>query len=95
MMKTLSAGPPVDAKFASITLHKSNFIRRLQFSPDVITALHNVIEPTWPMGIRRERTLDSCYEFDLRGNLWFGKGKDAIPARILIREILATLVRFL
>jgi hypothetical protein len=77
--------------FASISLHKSDRIRLLQFPPEDITAIRDVIKQNWPSGIQEERTYANSHEFKCLGNPWSGQGADAIPARILMRGILAYL----
>jgi hypothetical protein len=75
--------------FASISLHKTDRIRLLHFPPEDITAIRNVIKQNWPSGIQDERPYANSHEFKCRGNPWSGQGADAIPARVLMREILA------
>jgi hypothetical protein len=77
--------------FASISLHRTDRIRLLQFPPEDITAIRNVIKENWIDGIQDERTYAKSHEFKCLGNPWSGQGSDAIPARILMRGILAYL----
>jgi len=77
--------------FASISLHKTDRIRLLQFPPEDIAAIRDVIKNNWRSGIQEERTYAHSYEFKCLGNPWSGKGSDAIPARLLMRSILAYL----
>lgn len=79
--------------FASVSLHSTDRIRLLQFPPSEFPAFRDVINRSWPFGIQNERQYAGSFEFKLRGNPWRGQGSDAIPARILMREILAHLFR--
>jgi hypothetical protein len=80
--------------FASISLHKTDRIRLLQFPPENIAAIRDVIKKNWGSGIQEERTYANSHEFKCLGNPWSGQGADAIPARILMRGILAYLYSF-
>jgi hypothetical protein len=91
-----SAPPPYvessfKTSFASISLHKTDRIRLLQFPPDDTAAIRDIIKQNWPSGIQEERTYANSHEFKCLGNPWSGQGADAIPARVLMRSILAHL----
>ncbi len=77
--------------FASISLHKTDRIRLLQFPPGDIAAIRDVIKQNWGFGIQEERPYAHSHEFKCLGNPWSGQGADAIAARILLRGILAYL----
>ncbi|RDL29961.1 Uncharacterized protein BP5553_10588 [Venustampulla echinocandica] len=79
--------------FASVSLHRSDRIRLLQFPSSEIPAIRDIIKYSWPFGIQSERPYAASFEFKLRGNPWRGQGSEAIPARILMREIFAHLFR--
>jgi hypothetical protein len=81
----------IRTSFASVSLHKSDRIRLLQFPPEDIAAIRSIIKQNWPSGIQEERTFASSHEFKCFGNPWSGQGMDALPARILVRGILAYL----
>ncbi|KAH8676481.1 hypothetical protein BGZ60DRAFT_258793 [Tricladium varicosporioides] len=77
--------------FASLSLHQSDRIRLLQFPQSDIAAIKSIIQRSWPKGLQDERPYSVSYEFKLYGNPWRGQGSDAIPARIIMREIFAFL----
>jgi hypothetical protein len=77
--------------FASISLHKTDRIRLLQFPPEDIAAIRAIIKQNWGSGIQDERTYANSHEFKCIGNPWSGQGADSIPARILMCGILAYL----
>lgn len=77
--------------FASISLHRTDRIRLLQFSPGDIAGIRDVIKQNWISGIQEERTYARSHEFKCLGNPWSGQGDEAIAARILMRSILAYL----
>jgi len=79
-----------ETAFASLSLHQTDRIRLLQFSATE-NGIREVIRRNWHRGIQSERPYSSSHEFKLSGNPWDGQGSDAIPARIVIREILAYL----
>lgn len=82
---------PSRSSFASISLHRSDRIRLLQFPQGDITGLRNVIRNNWHRGIQAEQKYAMSHEFKLLGNPWYGQGADAIPARILMRSVFAYL----
>jgi hypothetical protein len=82
---------PFETAFASISLHKSNKIRFLQFENDDIVGVREVINHFWPQKLHSEREYAASYEFKLHGNPWGGQGNEAVPARIVMREIFAYL----
>src|SRR6516164_6466171 len=60
--------------FASISLHRTDRIRLLQFPPEDITAIRNVMKENWIDGIQDERTYAKSHEFKCLGNPWSGQG---------------------
>jgi hypothetical protein len=82
---------PSRTAFASISLHQYDRMRLMQFPQEDIAALRRVIQQTWHRGIQEERPYSVSHEFKLKGYPWSGQGKDAIPARIVMREIFAYL----
>ncbi|KAH8819135.1 hypothetical protein F5884DRAFT_3826 [Xylogone sp. PMI_703] len=82
---------PFRTSFASISLHRSDRLRLLQFPQQDIDALRNVIKTSWHRGIQAEQQYAMSHEFKLLGNPWWGQTSDAIPARILMRSIFAYL----
>jgi hypothetical protein len=79
------------SQFASISLHQSDRIRFLQFPAEHTAAIRSVVARNWPFGIQAERPYGGSHEIKLRGNPWSGQGSDAIPARIMMRELFAYL----
>ena len=77
--------------FASMSLHGVDRIRFLQFPQEDIFALHSVVQASWYLGIQAVRKYSFSHEFKLNGSPWRGQGSDAIPARIVMRSILAYL----
>ncbi|TAQ86119.1 hypothetical protein B7494_g5551 [Chlorociboria aeruginascens] len=77
--------------FASISLHASDRIRLLQFPVSEVSGIRDVIRRHWPQGIQKEQMYAESYEFKLHGYPWVGQGGDAIPSRIVMRELLAYL----
>lgn len=79
--------------FASVSLHSTDKIRFLQFSPDEIDKLRATITYFWSRGIQSEGNYGVSYEFKLRGVPWYGSGTgpDAVPSQILMREIFSRL----
>jgi hypothetical protein len=77
--------------FASMSLHGVDRIRFLQFPQEVIFNLHSVVQNSWHLGIQAVQKYSRSHEFKLNGSPWRGQGSDAIPARIVMRSILAYL----
>ncbi|KAL5351912.1 hypothetical protein ACLOAV_003774 [Pseudogymnoascus australis] len=86
-------GPSFSTPFASLSLHRSDRIRCLQFPPPDIDGLRACIKANYPFGIQRESPYGVSHEFKLASYPWSGQGRDAIPSRIVMREILAHLYR--
>ncbi|KAF4626030.1 hypothetical protein G7Y89_g12131 [Cudoniella acicularis] len=82
---------PFRTSFASLSLHRTDRIRLLQFPPSDIEAIRGIIQRSWSNGIQDQRPYSVSYEFKLYGNPWRGQGSDAIPARTLMRDIFAHL----
>jgi hypothetical protein len=82
---------PFQTSFASISLHRTDRIRLLQFPQSDIVAIRAVIKRSWIKGIQNEGTYSSSYEFKLFGNPWNGQGNEAITSRIVLREVFAYL----
>ncbi|KAK2609336.1 hypothetical protein QQS21_002117 [Conoideocrella luteorostrata] len=79
--------------FVSVSLHMSDRIRFVRFPPEDLEAITAVISRHWSRGIQSSRSYGCSYELKLRGSPWFGSGTgpDAVPALILMRELLAAL----
>jgi len=77
--------------FASLSLHGIDRIRFLQLPQENIFALHSVVQTSWHLGIQAVQKYSLSHEFKLNGSPWRGQGSDAIPARIVMRSILAYL----
>lgn len=77
--------------FGLVSLHMSDRIRFVQFSEEDINVIRTTIQRFWAKGIQEERPYSVSYEFKLRGNPWSGSGtgSEAVPALILMREVLA------
>ena len=57
----------------------------IKFPPNIVSAVKEVIETSWPRGLQNEREIAfGAYEFQLKGNPWTGQGDESIPARILM-----------
>ena len=82
---------PFRTTFACLSLHQSDRIRMMQFPPEDVSAIRGIIQRSWSKGIQNERVYSSSYEFKLSGYPWHGQGSDAIPSRIVMREIFAYL----
>ncbi|RFU27359.1 hypothetical protein B7463_g8987, partial [Scytalidium lignicola] len=82
---------PFRTSFASISLHRSDCLRLLQFPQEDIAGLRNVIKTSWYRGIQAEQMYAMSHEFKLSGNPWSGQGRDSIPARIMMRSVFAYL----
>jgi len=63
----------------------------MQFPPEDISAIRDIIKRSWSKGLQAQGPYSASYEFKLYGNPWHGQGSDAIPARIIMREILSYL----
>ncbi|KIV97911.1 hypothetical protein PV10_01611 [Exophiala mesophila] len=84
--------PPFSTSFASVSLHRTDRIRLLQFPLDEIEGVRTVIQRFWPKGIQDERIVNNSHEFKLNGNPWTGNSSsEKTPSRIVMREILAQL----
>ena len=70
---------------------QSSRLRFLQFPPSDIEAIRTIIHRSWRKGIQAEGPYAKSHEIKLYGNPWYGQSSDAIPARILMREIFAHL----
>lgn len=79
--------------FASLSLHQSDRIRLLKFPDHDIAAIRQVIKTSWPFGLQNERVYGPSHEFKLYSNPWYGQSKDAVPSRVIMREILAYLFK--
>lgn len=77
--------------FATMSLHMSDRIRLLQFPDTEVDAIRHIIKSKWRKGLQAERPYATSEEFKLYGNPWYGQSSDAIPARVLMREIFAYL----
>ncbi|KAK5115551.1 hypothetical protein LTR62_001210 [Meristemomyces frigidus] len=88
-----SASLPTPSTFASVSLHMSDRLRFLQLPRPVIAQIRSRIShpEIWPRGIQEERQYHGSWEIKLRGNPWHPTGNDAIYARRLTREVIATL----
>lgn len=82
---------PFRTTFACMSLHRSDRIRMMQFPPEDISAIRDIIKRSWSKGLQAQGPYSASYEFKLYGNPWHGQGSDAIPARIIMREILSYL----
>lgn len=89
---TVPAEPePFRTTFASLSLHRTDRIRLLQFPDHIIVAIRTIIQRFSNKGIQDERILNTSHEFKLRGNPWTGMDSESIPSRLLMREMLAYL----
>jgi hypothetical protein len=77
--------------FASLSLHRSDTLRLLNFPQAFIPSIRSTIQSAWSKGIQREKTYGPSYEFKLCGYPWHGQSSEAIPSRILMRELLMKL----
>ena len=89
--KSIESSPSFQTSFASLSLHMTDKIRLLQFPSADIISIREIIQTKWPLGIQDERMYAKSHEFKLRGNPWNAHGSDGIPARILMRSLLAHL----
>lgn len=87
------SAPAFRTTFGSVSLHMSDRIRFVQFPKEDLEVIRATIRRCWPRGIQDERPYSASYEFKLRGGPWSGSGTgpDAVPALILMREVLASL----
>ena len=79
--------------FTSLSLHRTDRIRLIQFPQSDIAGLRELIIANYPFGLSGEQKYGVSHEFKLNSRPWLGQGSDAIPSRILMREILAHLYR--
>ncbi len=88
-----SAATPFQTSFASLSLHMSDRLRLVQFPPDDVSAVRDVLRGVWRDGIQAERPYSVSHEFKLRGRPWSGSGTGsyAVPAMVLMREVFARL----
>ncbi|WFD27663.1 hypothetical protein MNAN1_002664 [Malassezia nana] len=77
--------------FGSISMHQSDMLRLIGFPDEVLTPVRNVIQQSWPYGVRSERMYGGSYEFRMHGYPWNCQGYEAVAARRLVRNLLATL----
>jgi hypothetical protein len=97
--ETAAPGPPAYSSstftttFASISLHMTDKIRFLQFTPDDLALFRTIVKRAWPRGIQAERPYSVSQEFKLYGNPWRGtsNGSDSTSALVLVRELLSGL----
>ncbi|TVY94168.1 hypothetical protein LAWI1_G001361, partial [Lachnellula willkommii] len=82
---------PFRTTFACLSLHQRDRIQMMQFPPEDVSAIRNVIQHHWKKGLQSERVYSASYEFKLSGYPWFGQGSDAITSRVVVREIFAYL----
>ncbi|OBT70087.1 hypothetical protein VE03_00423 [Pseudogymnoascus sp. 23342-1-I1] len=90
---TIPPYTPFSTTFASLSLHRSDRIRLLQFPASTIDGIRACIKTNYPFGIQRESPYGPSYEFKLHSYPWSGQGRDAVPSRVLMRELLAHLYR--
>ncbi|KAL4402373.1 hypothetical protein ACI68E_000138 [Malassezia pachydermatis] len=77
--------------FASLSLHMTDRIRFIGFSPEALATVRQVVQQTWQPGIQNERPYGGSHEIKLYGNPWRGIMGEAISSRRLMRNILAAL----
>jgi hypothetical protein len=76
---------PKDAKFATLSLHKTDRIRLLQFPPQEVEKLRILIDSAWLDGIQNVRDYGGSFELKLKGNPWTGSKND--KAKHLLRTL--------
>ncbi|KAH6693834.1 hypothetical protein F5X68DRAFT_258666 [Plectosphaerella plurivora] len=78
--------------YASLSFHKDDLIRFLNFPSPLTRAAEPVIASAWGPGIQKESPAPSSHTFKLRGKPW-GSTADAsaVASRRLVRDILAHL----
>lgn len=84
---------PFQSTFTSVSMHKSDRIRLLNFPTDITDTIRQAIVTSWPRGVQSERPYGGSHEFHLRGYPWASSGNDAIHARRLVRTILEDLAK--
>lgn len=79
------------SKFASLSLHKGDLIRLLDFPEAAIELIRQAIRSAWPSGLQDEREAYGSFELKLKGYPWLGRGDEAMHARRLMRSIFENL----
>ena len=79
--------------FASLSFHKTDTIRLLQFPEEIYLNLQHAILASWPLGIESDGpfgTTDGSYQFKLKGKP-FGwlMNRESVGGARLVRDILA------
>ncbi|KAK5654094.1 hypothetical protein OQA88_7525 [Cercophora sp. LCS_1] len=79
--------------FATLSFHKTDCIRLLQFPDDIYTNMQTFIPTSWPPGITSRRRFgerSNSYEFKLKGRPFgWSNDQDAIGGARLVRDLLA------
>lgn len=86
-----TAPPTFRTPFASLSLHRSDRLRLLQFPPPAIDTIRDTIRTSWPRGLQDERPNSGSLEFKLKGYPWDGKGDDAVLARRFMHRLFGAL----
>ncbi|EPE26264.1 hypothetical protein GLAREA_02176 [Glarea lozoyensis ATCC 20868] len=80
------------SSMGSLSLHKKDRIRLVNFPKHDIPALKATILNHWPRSIQKESQKSKLYEFKLRGSPWSAHNSDVL-GKILTRELLAQLYK--
>ena len=85
-MSTPDTPPPT---FASLSLHKSDCIRFLQFPEDIYTDAQPVILAVWPLGIQTSGFYGDAYQYKLKGRP-FGRlfGPEVVGGIRVMRDLI-------
>ncbi|BEI81232.1 hypothetical protein CcaverHIS002_0203920 [Cutaneotrichosporon cavernicola] len=76
------------ALYACLHLSREDRIRLLGFPPHMVEVMRNTLTIAWPVGLQNSEGGPGWHEFKLRGNPWFGQGREAVPAKRLMIHIL-------
>ena len=82
---------PSPSILASLSLHRTDRIRLMDFPKSMLQFLGAVIRNHWAQGVQDTRWYGGSFEIKLNGNPWVGRGKEAITSRRLMQNILHAL----
>lgn len=89
---TSISSPPPPSTYATVSFHKTNIIRLIDFPDDINLSLQPVIVTSWPLGLVSSGRVGEAYEFKVNGKP-FGtvSGRQAVAGIRLLRNIFAFL----
>ncbi len=84
----------LNSRFFALTLNRTDRLRLINASPDLIANLKSSMLQLWPSGIQKEKSENCGYEFKLKGNPWFPHSEETVTGRALMSNLISFLSQY-